>query len=145
MPGAGRPAPMTSAAHRENSAASFVAICAYAYAVRTGRSPHGVPSCWTSGFAISADAGEPGSQIQAGCAVHRSTRSATSLTKVFSSSLNSTYIFSPSPVVPAPLARCLGVARSGTRHTIEPCVEAKTPPATLADGRSRIPDVAAPP
>lgn len=34
---------MTSAAHRENSTASFVAICAYAHAVRTGRSPHGVP------------------------------------------------------------------------------------------------------
>jgi len=91
---------MSSAVHRDISTAILAAICAYWYAVRAGRSPHGVPSCRTSVFAVSAEAGEPGSQVQVGCAVHRSTRLATSSIKIFSSSLNPVHVFLPRPERP---------------------------------------------
>jgi hypothetical protein len=42
--------------------------------------------------------------------------------------------FPTSPVVPAPLARCLGVTRSGMRHTIEPRVKRNPPPGPWPTG-----------
>jgi hypothetical protein len=76
----------SSAADCAISAVYMVAICASAYAVRTGRSPHGEPSALISVFATSAAAAEPISNVHAPWPVHFVTLAATSSSRSASSS-----------------------------------------------------------